>query len=59
MTTNILLIGRTGYDLNPDATLPTDSKEVGNPKLNIYIYIHIYIYIYIYIIRFKVLYRNR
>ena len=46
MTTNILLIGRTGYDLNPDATLPTDSKEVGNPKLNIYIYTYIYIYIY-------------
>ena len=54
MTTNIFLIGRTGYDLNPDATLPTDSnksEEVCNPKLNINIYIII--------IGFKVLYRNR
>ena len=32
MTTNIFLIGRTRYDLNPDATLPTDSNKSGNPN---------------------------
>ena len=35
MITNFFLIGRTRYDFNPNATLPTDSnkfEEVGNPN---------------------------